>query len=355
MMTEQSNTTKIKVGISVGDINGIGMEVIMKTFADKRILDFCTPVVFGSSKLASYYRKALDMQNFNFHVIHNLSELHEHKPNLINCWKEEVNIELGKETPEGGKYAFISLQHACKALKDGEIDVLLTAPINKHNIQSDEFKFAGHTEYLEDYFGGKSLMLLVNDGLRMGLVTGHVPIAEVAKNISTEKIVDKLEVLNKSLKQDYAIRKPKIAVLGLNPHNGDNGVIGEEDTNIIKPAVTTANEKGILVMGPYAADGFFGSEAYKDFDAVLAMYHDQGLVPFKTLSFNNGVNFTAGLPIIRTSPDHGTGYGIAGKNEASESSFRQALYMALDIYKNRNEYKGLTTNPLPFSKGRKDS
>ncbi len=354
-MTQPSDTPKIRVGISVGDINGVGMEVIMKTFADKRILDFCTPVVFGSSKVASYHRKALDMLEFNFHVIHNLSELHDHKPNLINCWKEEVNIELGKETPEGGKYAFISLEHACKALKDGEVDVLLTAPINKHNIQSDDFKFAGHTEYLENYFGGKSLMLLVNEGLRMGLVTGHVPIAEVAKNISTEKILDKLEVLNTSLKQDFAIRKPKIAILGLNPHNGDNGIIGEEDSTIIKPAVEAANEKGILVRGPYAADGFFGSEGYREFDAVLAMYHDQGLVPFKTLSFNNGVNFTAGLPVIRTSPDHGTGYGIAGKNEASESSFRQALYMAIDLYKNRNEYKGLTANPLRFSKGRKDS
>jgi|SRR3954469_5325524 len=341
---------KIIVGISQGDINGIGLEVIIKTFLEPQMLELCTPVVFGSAKTAMYHRKILNIEDFSFNQIKELSEINYKRANIINVYEEEVNIELGKQTEAGGKYAFKSLEAASVALFQGKIDVLVTAPINKENIQSPEFKFAGHTEYLDEKFGdGNSLMFLVSDELRVAVVTGHIPVTQVAAALTTEKILKKIQVLNKSLIQDFEIRKPKIAVLGLNPHAGDNGVIGNEEQQIIIPAINKAKEEGALVYGPYPADGFFGNGSYKKFDAVLAMYHDQGLIPFKTISFNSGVNFTAGLPVVRTSPDHGTAYDIAGKNVASEESFRKAIYTAIDIYKTRKQYGEITANPLKIN------
>lgn len=341
---------KIIVGISQGDINGIGLEVIIKTFLEPQMLELCTPVVFGSAKTAMYHRKALNIEDFSFNQIKEFSEINYKRANIINVYEEDITIELGKQTDVGGKYAFKSLEAACNALAEGKIDVLVTAPINKENIQSAEFKFAGHTEYLDEKFGdGNSLMFLVSDDLRVAVVTGHIPVNQVAGAVTTEKILKKIQVLNKSLIQDFEIRKPKIAVLGLNPHAGDNGVIGNEEQQIIIPAINKAKDEGILAYGPYPADGFFGNGSYKKFDAVLAMYHDQGLIPFKTIAFNSGVNFTAGLPIVRTSPDHGTAYDIAGKNLASEESFRKAIYTAIDIYRTRKQYEEITANPLKIN------
>ncbi len=341
---------KIIVGISQGDINGIGLEVIIKTFLDPQIFDICTPVLFGSYKTASFHRKALNIEDFSFNQIKDVSEINHKRANIINVYDEDVVIELGKQTETGGKYAFISLEAAAYALAQGKVDVLVTAPINKENIQSPDFKFPGHTEYLDDRFGnGNSLMFLVSDELRVAVATGHIPVTRVAQELSPEKIQKKIQSLYKSLVEDFGIRKPKIAVLGLNPHAGDNGVIGDEEKNIIIPAINKAKEEGMLVYGPYPADGFFGNGAYKNFDAVLAMYHDQGLIPFKTIAFHDGVNFTAGLPVVRTSPDHGTAYDIAGKNLASEASFRKAVYTAIDIYKTRRQYKELTANPLKIN------
>ena len=338
---------KIIVGISQGDINGIGLEVIIKTFLDPQMLEICTPVVYGSNKTASFHRKTLNIEDFSFNQIRDVSEINHKRANIINVYEEEVNIELGKQTDIGGKYALKSLEAAAYALAQGKVDVLVTAPINKENIQSPDFNFPGHTEYLDEKFGdGNSLMFLVSDTLRVAVVTGHIPVTQVAQALTIEKIGKKIQVLHKSLVEDFEIRKPKIAVLGLNPHAGDNGVIGNEEQNIIIPAINKAKEEGLLVYGPYPADGFFGNGTYKQFDAVLAMYHDQGLIPFKTISFNSGVNFTAGLPIVRTSPDHGTAYDIAGKNSASEESFRRAIYTAIDIYKRRKQYTELSANPL---------
>ncbi|MFK5880052.1 MAG: 4-hydroxythreonine-4-phosphate dehydrogenase PdxA [Flavobacteriaceae bacterium] len=337
--------SKIKIGISIGDINGIGVEVILKTFDDKRMLDFCTPVIFGSSKVISFYKKTLD-SNVSIHSISNIGQVVDGKINVFNVWKEDVEITVGKSSQVGGKYAFISLKEATKALKNGDIDALVTAPINKENIQSDEFKFAGHTEYLESELEGDSLMILMADKLRVGLVTGHIPIAEITKTITPALIKSKVNLMYKTLVQDFEISRPKIALLGLNPHCGDNGVIGNEDDEIIKPTVLELQEEGKLVYGPFAADGFFGSKAYHQFDAILAMYHDQGLAPFKTLSFGKGVNFTAGLNKVRTSPDHGTAFEIAGKNKADESSFKEALFKAIEIYGKRSNYQELTRNTL---------
>lgn len=337
---------KIIVGISIGDLNGIGIEVILKTFQDKRMLDFCTPVLFGATKAISYHKKALGLE-IPVHGITSINQVNHSKINVLNIWKEEVKIELGSATKESGKYAAKSLEIAVKHLKENKVDVLLTAPINKENIQSDTFNFPGHTEYLEDNLDGKSLMILMTDALRIGLITGHIPIAKVAETITPELIKSKVETMHTSLKQDFGISKPKIAVLSLNPHCGDKGVIGKEDDEIIKPTITEITETGKLVFGPYAADGFFGSETYKQFDGVLATYHDQGLAPFKALSFGKGVNFTAGLSHVRTSPDHGTGYDIAGKNEANSSSFKEALFTAIQVFKSRKEFKELTENPLP--------
>ena len=336
---------KIIVGISLGDLNGIGVEVILKTFEDNRMLDFCTPVIFGSSKIISFHKKALN-NSIQINEITSIDEINHAKLNLLNIWNEDVEVEIGKASKVSGEYAAKSLEHSVEQLKKNKIDVLLTAPINKETIQSEKFCFPGHTEFLEEKLDGKSLMILMTNELRIGLITGHIPIAKVAETISPELIKEKVEIMHQSLRQDFGINKPKIAVLGLNPHCGDKGVIGKEEDLIIKPTIDQIKENGKLVYGPYSADGFFGSKTYEKFDGILAMYHDQGLAPFKALSFGNGVNYTAGLSEIRTSPDHGTGFDIAGKNIADPSSFKAALFTAIDVFKSRKEYKELTKNPL---------
>lgn len=346
--------SQVKVGISCGDLNGIGMEVVLKSFADPLMLELCTPVLFASSKSLSYHRKALNMHDFKYHVIKDAAEAVEGKFNVVECWKELVNIELGKEDSVVGDFAFQSLEQATDALKGGTVDVLVTAPVNKNNIAKGDRPFTGHTGYIGDKFEGDPLMILAGDELRVGLVTGHIPLKEVAKTLTTDDIVAKIRQLNDALLSDFGIRKPRIAVLGLNPHAGDGGLLGNEDAKIIEPAVKTAFEKGILATGPFSADGFFGAGTYKKFDAVLAMYHDQGLIPFKTIHFGEGVNFTAGLSVIRTSPDHGTAYDLAGKGEADERSFRQAVYMAVDAFRSRNQHGEINSNPLPFGKTSRD-
>ena len=346
---------KIKVGISIGDVNGIGLEVILKTLMDNRILEYCTPIVYGHTKVASFHRKALDINDFNFNVISNPAQANAKRANMINCWEEDVRIELGMSTETGGKYAFISLEKALDDLIAGNTDALVTAPINKHNIQNENFQFAGHTEYIQAKTkSADSLMFLVSEDIRVGVVTGHIPVKDIPEKITKEKILSKLTLMNESLKKDFWIQKPKIAVLGLNPHAGDNGLIGTEELEIIIPAIAEANAQKIFAFGPYAADGFFAAHTYSQFDAVLAMYHDQGLIPFKQIAFHNGINFTAGLPVVRTSPDHGTGYDIAGKNLASENSFREALFTAINIVERRRESAELTSNPLKLSKFSKD-
>jgi 4-hydroxythreonine-4-phosphate dehydrogenase len=342
---------KIKIGISIGDVNGIGVEILLKTFSDSRMLDFCTPIIFASTKTISFHKKVLDIKT-PIHGITNMSQVVEHKVNLLNVWKEELKLTLGNSDKELGKYAFLSLRESVKALKEGQIDVLVTAPINKDNIQSEDFNFQGHTEYLEANLEGESLMILMTDELRIGLITGHIPIQDVAKTITETLIQHKVKIMYDTLIKDFKISKPKIAVLGLNPHCGDNGVIGDEDNDIIKPTIETIQKTGKLVYGPFAADSFFGSGSYKNYDAILAMYHDQGLAPFKTLSFGKGVNFTAGLDKIRTSPDHGTAFEIAGKGEANENSFKAALFEAITIFENRKEYNELTKNVLKTRKRR---
>lgn len=338
---------KIRVGITQGDVNGIGFEVILKTLSDQELYDNFIPIIYGSPKVAAYHRKALNIQNFSLNNIKNASEAHPKRVNIVTCGDDNARVELGKATAESGKAAFDALKLAVEDLKNGELDVLVTAPINKKNIQSEEFSFPGHTEYLEQMAGeGKALMLLVANNLRVGVVAGHVPISEVSSHITRESILDKLRILNTSLKQDFTIRRPRIAVLGLNPHAGDNGLLGKEEQEIISPAIEIANEEGIYAMGPYAADGIFGSEALGKFDAILAMYHDQGLAPFKALAFDNGVNYTAGLPFVRTSPDHGTAYDIAGQDKANPDSFRAAIYLALDVFRNRMINKEITSNPM---------
>jgi 4-hydroxythreonine-4-phosphate dehydrogenase len=341
---------KIRVGITQGDINGIGMEVIIKTFLDPTIFDLCTPVVYSSQKTATYHRKLLNIEDFSFNPIHEGEVPNSKRANLINCYEEDVAFEIGHSTPAGGKYAVRSIEAACDAIEKNEVDVLVTAPIDKHNVQSEQFNFPGHTEYLQKRFGNPgALMLLVAEELKVGVVTGHIPLSAVAGAITSELIFEKLALLNQTLIQDFGIRKPRIAVLGLNPHAGDQGTIGKEDTEIILPAINKAKEKHMMAWGPYPADGFFGNSMYKKFDAVLAMYHDQGLIPFKTIAFSTGVNFTAGLKIIRTSPDHGTAFDIAGKNSADEESFRRALYMACDVFRKRQEYLELSADPLKIS------
>ena len=342
---------KIKVGITHGDINGIGYEVIMKTLMDNRIFELCTPIIYGSPKVAAYHRKALDIDNFSLNNIKEAKEAHPRRANIINCVDENIKVELGKSSRSAGISSFQSLELAVADLKKGEIDVLVTAPINKKNIQSKDFDFPGHTEYLEAKLeSGKSLMLLISDKLRVGVVAGHVPISKVTEKITRENILEKLNILNDSLLRDFGIRRPQIAVLSLNPHAGDNGLIGTEEEEIIKPALEEARKNGIMALGPFPADGFFGSDAYLKFDAILAMYHDQGLAPFKTLSFGKGVNFTAGLNKIRSSPDHGTAYEIAGDGTANYHSFKKALYTALDICKFRKEYNELVQNKLATRK-----
>ena len=346
---------KIKIGISIGDVNGIGLEVIIKTLVDKRILDYCTPIVYGQTKVASFHRKTMGIEDFSFNVINQAADALHRRANMINCWEEDVKIDLGEANETGGKYAFLSLERATNDLIAGEIDALVTAPINKQNIQSEAFTFAGHTEYIQAKAGASdSLMLLMGEDLRVGVVTGHVPLSEVPKSITKEKILSKLALINESLKGDFWIEKPKIAVLGLNPHAGDSGLLGKEEESIIAPAIAEANKNGLLAFGPYPADGFFANQSWKKFDAVLAMYHDQGLIPFKQLAFHQGVNFTAGLPVVRTSPDHGTAYDLAGKNEADAGSFREAVFAAIHIVKNRRENAILTAKPLKVSKLSRD-
>jgi 4-hydroxythreonine-4-phosphate dehydrogenase len=335
----------IIVGISIGDLNGIGSEVILKTFEDSRMLELCTPVIFANVKILSFIKKNLNSET-SLHGIDKLDQLVTGKINVLNVWREGVDINFGQNDENVGKYAIKSFIAATDALKEGLVDVLVTAPINKYNIQSEDFKFPGHTDYLDKELEGNALMLMVQDNLRVGLLTDHIPVNEVAKHLTEKLILQKLETINTALKQDFSINKPKIAVLALNPHAGDNGVIGTEDDKILRPAIKKITEKGILAFGPYAADGFFGSGQYEKFDAVIATYHDQGLIPFKTLSFGSGVNYTAGLNKIRTSPDHGTAYEIAGKGIADYTSFKEAIYLAIDVYHSRNEYSELVKNPL---------
>ena len=343
--TQMKKNENIIVGISIGDLNGIGSEVILKTFEDNRMLEMCTPIIFANVKIMSFIKRNLKLET-NIHGIDNLNQLVIGKINVLNVWKEDVAINFGTNDQNVGKYAIKSFTTATSALKDGLIDVLVTAPINKYNIQSDEFKFPGHTDYLNQELEGNALMFMVQDNLRVGLVTDHVPVNDVAKHLTAELITKKIETINLSLKQDFSINKPKIAVLGLNPHAGDGGVIGKEDNEIIKPTIKKLFEKGTLAFGPFPADGFFGSSQYDKYDAVIAMYHDQGLIPFKTLSFGNGVNFTAGLNKIRTSPDHGTAYDIAGKGIADHNSFKEAVYTAIDIYHSRNIYTEISRDPM---------
>ena len=339
---------KIKIGITHGDINGIGYEVILKSLLDSRLMECYTPLLYGSPKVAAYHRKTLDLPQISMNQVVSAKEIRADQINIMNCIDEEVQVQLGTASDEAGKAAFQALERAVEDLKAGQIDVLVTAPINKNTIQSDQFNFPGHTEYLEKSAGEneKSLMILLKDDLRVALVTGHIPLAEVPNDITTEKILEKMRLFNLSLKQDFGIGRPRIAVLSLNPHAGDDGLIGKEEQEIIIPAIKQAETKGVLVFGPYPADGFFGSGAFDSFDGVLAMYHDQGLAPFKTIAMEEGVNFTAGLPFIRTSPAHGSAYDIAGQNKASETSFRQAMYTAADIFRNRNRYKEANANPL---------
>ncbi|MFT2009341.1 4-hydroxythreonine-4-phosphate dehydrogenase PdxA [Pontibacter sp. 13R65] len=334
---------KIRLGISIGDTNGIGPEIIIKTLSDQRILNYCIPVIYGSGNLFSSIRKSLSADHFHFQQVESADILVNRKVNLINCWQEELVLEPGKPTPESGKASLQSLMAACQDLKAGKLDGLVTAPINKDNIQTDEFRFPGHTEFLTSFFdAAESLMLLVSGDLRVATVTGHIPINEVSGKLSNELLIRKLTILLESLKLDFGIQKPRVAVLGLNPHAGENGLLGTEENDIIRPAILQLKERGHLVFGPYPADGFFGMQQYKQVDAVLSMYHDQGLIPFKTLAFENGVNFTAGLPIVRTSPDHGTAYDIAAKHVADETSFREALFTACDIIRKRKEAENPT-------------
>jgi len=339
---------KLTIGITHGDLNGVGYEVIIKALNDKRILDLFTPVIYGLSKVLSYHRKMLNQTDFNYQIINDANQAIKQKINIINLNDEEVIIEHGKSTQQAGELAFNALEQAVKDIKENKIDIIVTAPINKYNIQAKDFDFPGHTEYLTKRFESKSsLMLLVRNSLRIGVVTGHIPIKDVPSTLTGAVISEKIEILHQALKMDFRIERPKIALLGLNPHAGDKGLIGSEDNEIILPVINEAKKSGKLVYGPFPADGFFGSDEYTKYDAILAMYHDQGLIPFKTLAFENGVNYTAGLSIIRTSPAHGTAYEIAGRNLASASSMRQAIFLAIDIFRNRIAYEEMNKDPLP--------
>jgi 4-hydroxythreonine-4-phosphate dehydrogenase len=334
------------IGISIGDLNGIGTELAIKTFSDNRLLEICTPILFGSNKLINFYRKSIPDATFNYQHIKDLSRPFHKQVNLYNCWEEEVSINPGQLTDTGGLYAVKSLISATEALKDKKIDALVTAPIHKKNIQSADFNYTGHTPYLKQAFAVRDvLMLMSSENFRVGLVTEHVPVSEIAKNITRETIISKLNIMKDSLIRDFGIDKPRIAVLGLNPHAGDDGLIGREEEDIIKPAIKDAKHN-MLVYGPYSADAFFARNQQQKFDGVLAMYHDQGLIPFKSLAFGEGINYTAGLPVIRTSPDHGTAFDIAGKNKADTGSFLAAVYGCLDIYQKRKEFIENHKNPL---------
>jgi 4-hydroxythreonine-4-phosphate dehydrogenase len=342
MMKKAEN---IIVGISIGDLNGIGSEVVLKTFEDPRMLELCTPVIFANVKIMSFVKKSFESTSA-LHGIDKLDQILPGKINVLNLWREGVDLNPGTNDEKIGQYAIKSFVAATKALKEGLVDVLVTAPINKYNIQSEAFKFPGHTDYLDQELEGNALMLMVQDNLRVGLLTDHIPLNEVASHLTEELIVRKIETIKQTLIQDFSINKPKIAVLGLNPHCGDGGVIGKEEETILRPTLKKIFDKGTLVFGPFAADGFFGSSQYEKYDAIIATYHDQGLIPFKTLSFGKGVNYTAGLNKIRTSPDHGTAYDIAGKGMADYNSFKEAVYLAIDIFHSRNQYAEISQKPL---------
>lgn len=353
METMEDNTQpgekleQVRIGITHGDVNGIGYEVIIKSLADKRIMDSITPIVFGHSKVASYHRKTLNIRDFNFNLIKRPDNANPNRANIVNIDEREVKIDLGTPTQISGEMAFLSLKSALEALEHDQVDAIVTAPIDKKNTQSEHFKSPGHTEFLaQRYQVTDYMMLMISNDLRIGVVTGHIPLRDVSAALNEDLIINKLHILHDSLRSDFAIPKPRIAVLGLNPHAGDNGLIGLEEKDVIAPAIAKAFEEGILAFGPYPSDGFFAARQYQKFDAVLAMYHDQGLIPFKTLAFENGVNYTAGLPIIRTSPDHGTAYDIAGKDVADEGSMRAAIYLASDIFRNRKMWNEINANPL---------
>jgi 4-hydroxythreonine-4-phosphate dehydrogenase len=349
--SEKVKKGPIRVGISMGDINGIGPEVIMKALNDSRMLDNCTIVIYGSSKVLNFHKKPLGLQDFNYISIKSADEIKSRKINVVNIWDEEITFELGKATESGGKYAFESLESATKDLASGKVDVLVTAPISKDAMGKMGFKFPGHTEYLADMAGQEeALMLMISPTLRVGLVTSHIALKDVPAAVTTEKVFSKIKAFNESLKKDFGIRRPRIAVFGVNPHAGENGKMGSEESEAINPAIAKAKGLDILAFGPYPADGFFGSSSKSEFDGVLAMYHDQGLAAFKALSFDEGVNFTAGLPVIRTSPDHGTAFDIAGQNKASGDSMRNAIYLAMDVYKTHAFEKEINANPLEISK-----
>ena len=343
-----TNEKKIRVGITQGDTNGIGYEVILKSLSDPLTLELFTPVVYGSTKVAAFHRKACGLQPVQFNSIDNAIQAHDGVCNMVEIGPDDLKVELGVPSEAAGRAALTSLECAVSDLRNGIIDVLITAPIDKNSIQGDNFHFPGHTEYLENAVGdgSRSLMILFNDRMRVALVTTHLPVSQIAEAITREAILEKLELFNESLRRDFAIEYPRIAVLALNPHSGDHGLLGNEEKDIIAPAIEEAYGKKICCFGPYSADGFFGNASYTKFDGVLAMYHDQGLAPFKTLAMDNGVNFTAGLPIVRTSPDHGTGYDIAGKGVASSDSMLAAIYAAIDIYRNRRTYDEIHANPL---------
>ncbi|WP_020526332.1 4-hydroxythreonine-4-phosphate dehydrogenase PdxA [Flexithrix dorotheae] len=331
------NKTKPKIGITIGDFNGVGPEVIIKALGDSRISNICTPIIYGSGKILTKYKRALNIEKFSYHQYNENSYINERKPNLINCWHENYEIDPGRLTDEAGKSAFLAIKESTKHLKDGFIDAVVTCPISKENIQSEEFKFPGHTEYYASAFESRnSLMMLCSQDLRVAVATGHIPLEKVKQRITKELLTKRLKVLIKSLKVDFGILKPRIAVLGLNPHAGEGGLLGKEEQEIISPVISDLKNRGNLIGGPFPADGFFGTYSFQKYDAVLAMYHDQGLIPFKTIAFDTGVNFTAGLPIVRTSPDHGTAFNIAGLNKASETSLRESIYLACDIVRNRS-------------------
>lgn len=338
---------RIRVGITHGDINGIGYEVILKTFLDSAMLELCTPIVYGSPKVAAYHRKAMDIQT-NFSIINSADDYQPDRLNILNCTEDELKVELSKPTSEAGKAALDALERALQDYREGKIDVLVTAPINKHTIQSETFHFPGHTEYIEERVGNgqRALMILLKDDFRVALVTGHVPVREIAQDVTKELIMEKLAIFHRSLKEDFGIDNPRIAVFSLNPHVGDEGLIGTEENEVIIPAMKEMVAKGVQCFGPYPADGFMGSGNYSHFDGILAMYHDQGLAPFKALAMDEGVNYTAGLPLVRTSPAHGTAYDIVGKGIALEDSFRQAIYVAMDVFRNRVAENEIHAHPL---------
>lgn len=341
------NENKPVIGLSCGDLNGIGLEIIIKTVADNRLLEMCTPLIFANNKVLNFYRKGIPDVNFNFNAVRELGRVNHKQVNLYNCWEEEVAITPGTLNEIGGKYAVVSLVAAAQALKEGKIDGLVTAPIHKKNTQSAEFDFTGHTPYLKSLFGSQDvLMFMVADNMRVGLVTEHVAIKDVDKSITRENILSKLTLMNNSLRKDFGIDKPKIAVLGLNPHAGDEGLIGKEDEEIIRPAIKDAKQKDIFCFGPYSSDAFFARGQHEKFDGVLAMYHDQGLIPFKSLAIGQGVNYTAGINAVRTSPDHGVAFDIAGKNRADEASFREAIFKCIDIINIRRDYTEYRKNPM---------